>query len=1233
MRFLISSLTTVAVILSSAVAYPEKNENIQPTADDVDGLLSEVPEQDPVVGTAKLLFADQTFGEHLPREQYRQLLKKHQPAMHPLTRFRARRLVSALELSTPAGKQSDSSPVSVGRPGSSGCLTDWMLAGPFDNASADAFDRRLPPETGASGPYDGVSGRSVRWRSASRASRLCRVDIHRLFSQSSPSIAYLSTEVKVDTPRAAKLLVGASGPYRIWINGKLKIAQDTQTGFGFDQRVWPVELPEGTHRITVKIASTSSGQMSFAARLVDRGLEPVTGLKTSAKRIERKLSNDDAEPVDPTGEGILGRLRASDREPAVWPAWLWRHVEPAAPNTPWRDWVDVLRESAKNREYSAFETVALSPLLDRPARRIEIVRSKFDETSHPLVRWHLASLYRDSVFERQRFKEKQLLEQTSGESTFWPNAVAHVEWFTRRGYTEKALSFLEANRPTAWSTRPSYLTTRLRLTEQLGQYDKARNTARLLAKCCSYRSQYGIRYAEKLLQNGEPRNAIDVLKVQAKLHPLSYQVGLEWAQALRVLGQIQEAEKKIAEWIKRRPHVAKLYQTRAELLVELGRKSDAIGVLENGVAEATSVNRIRDRLAYLKGESKSYYEDWVVENLWEKSRANEPKDYSTTVLVDQTIVRMTDSGLARRFVQVVRRVNDPSGVSRAGRLRVSFRRGDETVEVKKVRILKPDGRISTEYDSWRTGGTRKGARIYNDTSYLNVRAANVETGDLVEYRYEVEQIANENFRGDYFGDVEYLQTDRPIAFQRYIINYPRDRELYFRWPELPHKSLGGASVESTHPDDEKQNSRTGRQYQGVELQSVPAVQAESKQPGYSDIYDYLLVSNKKSYDEIAKWWWKLVDEQLVIDDKLRKLTRRVTSEAKTTRQKVAAIHNYVVQTVRYLHVGLGIHGWKPYRTTSILRNRYGDCKDTAALMKIMLEEAGIEANLVLVRTRDLGHVAKHPANMHVFNHAIAYVPELDLYLDGTARYHGIDQLPPMDQGAQAVVVKDGGDGGLVELPVDDASDNQVVHELTFELDPEGDTQIEGRFEAHGEHAVQYRRQLQGSENKKQVFESNLSDIFGALNLRQVGFENLSKLQKPSRIDFEASSENILQTGSSSPFIYPIGFTPDLTQRYARWSTRRHDLVLGFPFEHRSSIEFRLPQGYRFGQLPEPVHLESPFGRMDVVYQLDGRSLTADVEFAITQSSIDKEEYPAFRSFVETMTSKLRTPIAIQDKQK
>ena len=48
-----------------------------------------------------------------------------------------------------------------------------------------------------------------------------------------------------------------------------------------------------------------------------------------------------------------------------------------------------------------------------------------------------------------------------------------------------------------------------------------------------------------------------------------------------------------------------------------------------------------------------------------------------------------------------------------------------------------------------------------------------------------------------------------------------------------------------------------------------------------------------------------------------------------------------------------------------------------------------------------------PASLAPFDHAIAYVPSLDLYLDGTAEYTGSTELPSMDRGAMALQINEG----------------------------------------------------------------------------------------------------------------------------------------------------------------------------------------------------------------------------------
>ena len=84
--------------------------------------------------------------------------------------------------------------------------------------------------------------------------------------------------------------------------------------------------------------------------------------------------------------------------------------------------------------------------------------------------------------------------------------------------------------------------------------------------------------------------------------------------------------------------------------------------------------------------------------------------------------------------------------------------------------------------------------------------------------------------------------------------------------------------------------------------------------------------------------------------------------------------------------------------TQVLARRFGDCKDKAALMIALLREVGVASELVLVRTRRGGRLDTEPASLAIFDHAIVYVPKLDRYLDGTAEFSGLRELPAQDQG-------------------------------------------------------------------------------------------------------------------------------------------------------------------------------------------------------------------------------------------
>ena len=120
--------------------------------------------------------------------------------------------------------------------------------------------------------------------------------------------------------------------------------------------------------------------------------------------------------------------------------------------------------------------------------------------------------------------------------------------------------------------------------------------------------------------------------------------------------------------------------------------------------------------------------------------------------------------------------------------------------------------------------------------------------------------------------------------------------------------------------------------------------------------------------------------------------------------KVRALHRFVIEKTRYVGLEFGIHGYKPYPVSQVLLRRFGDCKDKALLLMALLREQGIESELVLLRSRRAGLVDSQPASLAIFDHAITYVPRLDLYLDSTAEFAGMSELPSQDQGVMVLRV-------------------------------------------------------------------------------------------------------------------------------------------------------------------------------------------------------------------------------------
>lgn len=1102
------------------------------------------------------------------------------------------------------------------------CLVDWALVGPFPNASMEGFDRQLGPENGMEGPFSGRYS-EIDWRVMDDSHHLCVQRVDQRVHPSTSAAAYLATTVEVDQPREATLLVGSRSAYRIWVNGRPVGQRRTGDGLGIDAEGWHIELQPGDNEILVKLASSGQGGLGWVARLMDADEKRVLDDWRAEPGVEPAEVEPFADDVEPDGGAnrAIERALDVDRSPSVRlaAATLWKRLYGDDTGTPWRDVADELVD--RSDELTAREMVWLARLYEDLWRRLAVLDEAVDRSGDDAyVRWRRAEERTSALSELQQERKRQELGDLVDEyPQFLMARLSLARWYDRRESSARALPIVDGWTDPKRESIPAWVRTAARLHRQAGDQDEAVRLKKRTAELHRLSGTFGRDLLRWSLAAGAFDEADDRIGAYLRRAPWTTTWRLRRALLHESTGDVEDAVSQLDEMIERAPEDPSLRKRRAEFLAASGDEQRAMKAVDEAIALRPQSRSYQQFREHLQPEAARFYEPWRITDLHRLADETDAGEGDYDRLVDQRVQRVSQNGLASRFEQRVERVLRDEGVGGARSMRISYRPGDEQVEVLGVRVLKSDGTISEDYDEWSRSRTRQSARMYNDRAYVNLRANDVDVGDIVEFRYVIHQIANENFRGDYFGDVRYMQRTRPVALARYAVEYPHDLKLYFREPTLEHTRF-----ENRLPDGEPVDDR---RITAFEVRNAPRIHTESDQPGHTDIYDYVMVSNKETYDDVARWWWDLIEEQLVVDDEIRAAVADVTEDLDDDEQKLEAIYEYVVRNTRYLHLGLGIHGWKPYRTTTVFRNRYGDCKDKAALLKVMLEEAGIDAEMVLVRTRRLGSVDSFPPSMHIFNHAVTYVPSMDLFLDPTARFNGPYELTSMDQGAQALIVGDDGRGEWLRMPVDDAEDNLLRQ--TLEVDLRAQTPVvSGRMEGFGREAVSSRRRFEDSERRDERLEDRLRSRFAGLELLEAEYDNLRELTKPAEIRFRAEVPGAIRERGGDKSVYASVAPRDFLDRYARRSTRHRDLSFRVPYARHLEVRFRLPEGAVVERIPTGTHVDSAFGSFETSYDYAGGELTATMRYSIDVQRVAAEDYPEFRRFVAEMDEALNERIAL-----
>ncbi|MCB9754431.1 MAG: DUF3857 domain-containing protein [Myxococcales bacterium] len=1126
-----------------------------------------------------------------------------------------------------------------------GYLLDWQILGPFDNSSRGGHGRAYGPETteyAADQSFDGkLSGEPLSWRvfGPDQALQSAFVPLDELVDPRVQATAYLTTWVRAPKAGTMVLHLGTSGAHKVWVNGTLAGEGDVYRVPHPLQEAYNLPVQAGWNRILIKL-SVDDGLWGMFARISRADGAPTPGLEVTATPeaapavLQLQAPGAEVTPADPGARepkpprsirGLLeqrfasAKARADDKLALV----EFNHwVHPFGEGD--RAAVERARaadEAAKSGR-SAFFLARTDPdqNTSREALQAGIQRARAEGAkSKPLLATMLVDLgYRYHALGLDRRGRELLREAFTLSPDDAEIELALVDQLAEDGFTLSALSWVE-------DMRQRYPDSGMILREHATRLmELGRTRAGIEEFTALQRRRLTDRYIvdniiEGLLRLGEADEAVALARRRVEAAPGLAESYRDLAQLEEARGQVDAARAALLRAIELAPLDDELHAEFGRFLARAGETREAVIRLRRSLELKPQQPDIRDLIATLDTRAKSDLLARYDVDLERQATAPTPASWAgkdAGVLHERIVVRVLQNGLTERLEHRIIRVLDDRGIRSQMVHGIAYDPAESYVDIRRARVRRADGTVEELGDPSAVSLTEAGYRMYYDQRLQRVLFRGLRVGDTIEVAFIRRDVAARNKFDDYFGELIPRDDMIPTRFSEYVLEAPASRKLYFNKP-----------VKRTLSKDEKTAI-----YRHV-VKDREGIRPEPSMPGWTEIAEYLHVSTFADWDAVGRWYWDLVKEQLAVDDKIRAGVQEAMStvgKGASELDKVGAIYRHVIEKTRYVGLEFGIHGYKPYRTTDIYDRKFGDCKDKASLLKVMLAEIGVDAHLVLVRTSDQGPIGKTPASLSAFNHAIVYVPALDLYLDGTAEHSGPRELPAGDQGASVLIVKDGQGAEQRTIPISGAGDNVQDTTQRITIAEDGTARVRHDLTMTGVNAASWRATLQPEETRKERLTNAWGRYFPGLEVTQVKTPGIQDVLRPVQVDAEFNVPGFAQQADGAARFHVFGYRTQLVRAFAPQARREHDIELSTPATEIHRIEYELPRGYTFSRVPKGADFEIPEASFHLEIRESGAGKAlVESRLVYRKHRITAGDYRAFREFLRQVDETLAQSFEIR----
>ena len=621
-------------------------------------------------------------------------------------------------------------------------------------------------------------------------------------------------------------------------------------------------------------------------------------------------------------------------------------------------------------------------------------------------------------------------------------------------------------------------------------------------------------------------------------------------------------------------------------------------------------------------------------------KSSKPADYSQEPFLYEQVrgkMRYEDDGTGSREIFARLHVQTPAGLAKVGQLIFDYNAATERIEIRSVRVIKPDGSVISAGPNAAqdlSAPVTREAPMYTDIRQQHVTVPGLAVGDFVEY--DVVVTTFKALLPGQFWQTWNIVNDAISLDEEVDLDVPLARPIKLKSPP--------DVTPAVHDEGNRRIYHWATSTPSYSSPNVPTtkskfdIQAMLEGPRAAPTRS-IRFSTFQTWGEIGTWYAQLEHDRRVPTPEIRALADEIVRGQTTDLEKVRALYQWVSRNIRYVSLSFGVGWYQPHSAVDVMQNRYGDCKDKTTLLEALLDAEGFHGLPVLVNAMD--DIDTDMPTPHQFDHVITLVALSghEYSLDPTTGVGPFGYLLPQLRGKSALVAAADVASGLRNTP--EALPEPTLYKIGYEgtmtedrnldvklsLDTRGDLEVLLRLAFLQVPPAQMASMIQNIGKSAVPAQTQQNDM----SISDLKAGDPTKTRDPFHVDLRLAGkspqkDHAQASASANPFEQVsqlkdalVYFLPAVENKTdSKGKSEPQAVKLHGPKEFALNVAFTSPSGQ--GAIAKPIHvaLSKDFAEFKADVVGDGQTFRGTWDLILLKPEVPVTEAKDYATFVQNV---------------